>query len=128
MLGNFLRDLISIQKQCLYRYYVLPIALYNFQLWYYNKAPLTYPLQELRKMQKRASLWILSIFCTFLSVRIEAIVGLMFIYLHLQKLSRRFHLRAYSLLANYIIKLILEARPSDNIKSHLLFLDKPILK
>ena len=50
MLGNSSRRLIPIQKRCLYRCCILLITLYCFQLWYYNKAPLTYPLKELRKM------------------------------------------------------------------------------
>jgi len=75
-------------------------------------------------MQRRASLWILGVFCTSLLVGIKAIAGLMPIHLHLQKLIGRFHLRAHSLPTNHIIKSILEARPSDNVKPHLFFLDK----
>jgi len=115
MLGNSSRSLISIQKQHLYRCCILSIALYGFQLWYYNKAPLTYSLKELRKIQRS---------CISPSAGIEAIVGLTPIHLHLQKLSERFHLKAHSLLVNYIIKLILEVRLSDNIKPHLLSLNK----
>ena len=50
MLGNSSRGLIPTQKRCLYRCYILPIALYSYQLWYYNKASLIYPLKKLRKM------------------------------------------------------------------------------
>ena len=50
------------------------------------------------------------------------------IHLYLQKLSGRFHLRAYSLLVNHIIKSILEVRLSDNIKSHSLSLNKLTLR
>jgi len=56
ILGNSSRDLILLQKRWLYICCVLPIALYDFQLWYYNKAPLNYPLRILRKMQRRAVL------------------------------------------------------------------------
>ena len=128
MLGNSSRDLIPIQKQYLYKYCVLPIALYSVQLWYYNKAPLAYPLKELGKMQKRASLWILDVFHISPSVGIEAITSLMPIYLYLWKLIRRFYLRAHSLPVNHIIKSILEVRPLDNIKSYLFSLNKLTLR
>jgi len=56
MLRNSLRELISTQKYLLYKLCILPIALYKFPLWYYNKAPLVYLLKELRNMQWRAIL------------------------------------------------------------------------
>jgi len=62
ILGNLSRGLIPLQKRWLYMCYVLLIALYRFQLWYYNKAPLDYPLKVLRKMQWKAALWISSAF------------------------------------------------------------------
>ena len=79
---------------------------------------LSYPLKELRKMQRRVVLWILEAFCTSLMSGIEAIAGLIFIYLHLQKLNSRYHLRAYSLPSNYIIKLLLEMRHTNSKKAH----------
>ena len=123
ILGNSSRGPILIQKRYLYKYCILLIALYSFQLWYYNKALLVYPLKELRKMQWRAALWVLGIFYTSLMLGIEAIVSFIPIYLYLQKLCGRFHLRAYSLLLNYIIRLI---RPSDNVKLHTLLLERLI--
>ena len=56
MLRNSLRELISTQKCLLYKLCILPIVLYKFPLWYYNKAPLAYPLKELRNIQWRAIL------------------------------------------------------------------------
>ena len=111
MLGNSSRGLSPIQKRCLYRCCTLPIALYGFQLWYYNKVPLAYLLKELRKIQKRVALQILGTFHISSSLGIEAISGLIPIYLHLQKLNSRFHLRAYSLPDNHIIRSLLETRP-----------------
>ena len=64
MLGNSTRGLLPLQKQLLYRMCIMPIALYGFPLWFYNKAPLLFPLKELRKMQRRAAIWILGTFCT----------------------------------------------------------------
>ena len=48
----------------------------------------------------------------------------MSIYLHLQKLYGRAHLRAHSLSLNHIIRLILEMRPSNNVKPHVLLLER----
>jgi len=52
ILGNSTRGLNPQQKCLLYRSCTLPIALYRFQLWYYSKAPLSYPLKSLEKLQK----------------------------------------------------------------------------
>jgi len=51
MLRNSLRGLIPTQKYLLDRTCILLIMLYNFPLWYYNKAFLAYPLKKLRKIQ-----------------------------------------------------------------------------
>ena len=56
ILGNSVRSLNPHQKQLFYRSCILPIALYGFQLWYYNKAPLSYPLEMLGKMQRKAAI------------------------------------------------------------------------
>jgi len=50
ILGNSSRDINPIQKHLLYRCCILPIALYGFQLWFYNKAPLLYHMKILGKM------------------------------------------------------------------------------
>ena len=121
MLGNLLRRLISSQKCLLYRSCILPILLYGFPLWYYNKAPLAYLL---RNIQWRATIWILGAFQTSLSFGIEAIVGLIPIYSHLQKLSDRLQLRMQSLPSNHIIKSMLESRHSNTNNNHHLLLEK----
>ena len=51
LLGNSTRGINPMQKQQLYRWYALPITLYGFSLWYYNKASVYYHLNILRKMQ-----------------------------------------------------------------------------
>ena len=89
MLGNSTKGLLSYQKYLLYRIYIILIMCYEFLLWYFNKAPLLYFLKELRKIQQRAALWILGTFCTLSTLGIEAITGLIPIYLHLHKLSSR---------------------------------------
>ena len=95
MLGNSLRGLDPIQKRHLYRCYTLTIALYGFQLWHYNKVPLAYPLEKLGKIQRRAAIWITGMFHTSPTVGVEAIAGLIPIYLHLQKLYGCFLLQAH---------------------------------
>ena len=62
LLDNSSRDINPPQKRRLYRCCALSIVLYNFPLWYYNKAPTYYHLNILWKMQQRAALWILGIF------------------------------------------------------------------
>ena len=56
LLGNSSRGINLIQKRLLYRCCILPIALYGFQLWFYNKAPLSYHMKILGKMQRRATI------------------------------------------------------------------------
>ena len=62
MLGNSSRGLISIQKYLLYRTCVLSIALYGFQLWFFKSVPIVRNITELKKMQRRAALWITGTF------------------------------------------------------------------
>ena len=53
-------------------------------------------------MQQRAALWITGTFHTSPTLGVEAITGLVPIYLHLKKLYGRFLLRQSSLLSNHI--------------------------
>jgi len=57
ILGNSVCGLIPHQKHLLYKSCILPITLYGFQLWFHNKAPLSYPLKKLKKMQRRVATW-----------------------------------------------------------------------
>ena len=100
---TFHQHIIPSQKHLLYRCCVLPIALYGFQLWFYNHMPLVYPLKTLGKMQRRASIWILVAFKTSPTEGIKAIAGLIPIKLHLQKLRGRLQLWAMFLLPNHLI-------------------------
>jgi len=87
LLGNSLHGIFPLQKQQLYRCCILPIVLYGFQLWFYNKVPLLYYLKLLNKMQRRAAIWILGAFKISPSEEIEALAGLIPIKYHLQKLA-----------------------------------------
>ena len=118
LLGNSSRGVNPLQKRRLYRYCTLPIALYRFPLWYYNKAPNYYHLNILRKMQQRATLWIIGAFHTSPTLRVKTIAGLVPIHLHLKKLYRRYLLRQSSLLSNHIIHSILSSNRSQEQKCH----------
>ena len=92
ILENSVRDLNPHQKRLLYRSCILSIALYGFQLWYYNKAPLSYSLKMLGKMQRRVAIWILGAFKMSLLFGIESIVGLILINLYCYDLSSELRL------------------------------------
>ena len=123
ILGNSSRGLIPMQKRWLYRCCVLPIVLYSFQLWYYNKALLAYLLKELRKIQRRVALLILGVFHTSPILGIKAIAGLIPIHLYLQRLSGRSQLRVHSLSSNHTIKLLSETRSLNDNESYQLLLE-----
>ena len=53
---------------------------------------------------------------------IEAIVGLILIYLHLQKISGRHQIRTSSLLSNHVINMLLEKKHAKNSLFHYLSL------
>ena len=118
IIGNSTRGLIPQQKCLLYGSCALPIALYSFQLWFYSKAPLSYPLNSLSKLQRRAATWILGAFKTSPSYNIEATTGLIPICLHLQKLSGRFQLRGHTLPTNHIIRSLLDNSPNHPSPPH----------
>ena len=109
ILGNLLWGINLTQKCLLYRCCILSIALYEFQLWFYNHVPLLYLLKTLSKMQRRTAIWILGAFKMSPSLGIEAIADLIPIKLHLQKLGKRSQLRAHSLLSNHLIQTIMES-------------------
>jgi len=112
ILRNLSRGINPIQKRLLYRCYILLITLYGFQLWFYNKAPLSYSLKILGKMQRRAAIWILGAFRTSSTEGLKAIAGLISIKLHLHKLASRSQLCSAILPKNYIIKTLIEDIPT----------------
>ena len=120
LLGNSSRGINLLQKRLLYRYCILPIALYSFQLWFYNKAPLSYHMKILDKMQRRAAIWILGAFKTSLSEGIEAIAGIIPIRFHLQKITRRSQIRPFKLPTNHILRELMDDSPllSNNPNLH----------
>jgi len=124
ILGNLSCGIIPTQKCLLYRCCILPITLYGLQLWFYNCAPLLYPLKILDKMQRRATIWILGAFKISPLEGIKAIAGLTPIKLYLQKLVGRSQLCILSLSPNHLIQMLMkspfEALPSVDILPHLM--------
>ena len=120
---KFCQRLIPLQKQLLYRSCILPIALYDYQLWFYNKAPLSYPLRVLNQMQHRAAIWILGTFYISPSFRVKTITGLISINLHLCKLSGHTQLHVHLLPQNHILRLLLESRSSEDLNHYPLSLN-----
>ena len=72
----------------------------------------------LGKIQRRAAIWILGVFKMSLSFGIEAITGLIPIYLYLQKLSRKSQLRAHILSANHILRSLIENNSENPTNPH----------
>ena len=92
----------------LYRCCILPIVLYGFQLWFYDKAPLSYPIKTPGKMQRRAAIWILGAFRTSPTDSLEAIASLIPIKFHLQKLTSRSQLCSAALPENHLIRTLMD--------------------
>jgi len=107
---------------------IISIMLYRSLLWYFKSTSLFYPLKELRKMQRRVILWITGTFCTLPTLGIEAIMSLIPIHLHLQKISKCQYLRTVSLLSNHAFLSLMECQHSTNTKPHQLSLDSLTLK
>ena len=122
LLGNSSCSITPLQKCLLYRCCILPIALYGFQLWFYHRALLSYPLKTLGKIQKRAAIWILGAFKISPSDGIKAIVGLIPIKFHLQKLRGRAQLQAVSIPSNHIIRTLIDSSFRSLQNQHPFFL------
>jgi len=111
LLGNLSQGISPLQKHLLYRCCALLIALYGFQLWYYNKAPISYHMKILNKMQRRATIWILGAFKTSSLEGIEVIAGIISMRFHIQKLAKRSQICLFKLLNNHILKTLLDDSP-----------------
>jgi len=118
ILGNSSRGLLPTQKRLLYRTCIVPIALYGFQLWFFKKAPMVKNITELKKMQRRAALWITGAFRTSPSEGVEAIAGLIPINLHLRKLNGRHHLRYTTTPPSHAINSLLDKHQNKNQHQH----------
>ena len=68
-------------------------------------------MKTLNKMQRRAAIWILGAFKMSPSEGIKAIVGIIPIKFHLQKLAERSLIQSFKLLANHIIRDLMDDLP-----------------
>jgi len=120
LLGNSSWGISPLQKHQLYRCCILPIALYGFQPWFYNKMPLSYHMKLLNKMQRRAAIWILGAFKTSPSKGIEVLAGIIPIKFHLQKLANHSLIWLFKLPENHIINSLMNDSPhhSDSPNPH----------
>jgi len=71
-------------------------------------------MKTLNKMQRRAAIWILGAFKTSPMKGIEALVGLIPIRFHLQKIAKRSLIRPFKLSNNHILKNLLNDTPPSN--------------
>jgi len=73
-------------------------------------------MKVLRKMQRRAAIWILGAFKTSSTDSLEAITGLIPIKFHLQKLASRSQLHAAALSKNHLIRTLMDDPLNLHIK------------
>jgi len=71
-------------------------------------------METLNKIQKRAAIWILGAFKMSPSEGIKAIVGIIPIKFHLQKLTERLLIWSFKLLANHIIRDLMDDLPHQS--------------
>ncbi|CAA7271385.1 unnamed protein product [Cyclocybe aegerita] len=89
MLGNSTRGLSPKQRRLLYRSCVVPIATYGYRLWYFDGARNKGTMNQLKRMQRKAALWITGAFRTSPTGGLEALAGLIPVHLMLKKLATR---------------------------------------
>ena len=108
LLGNLSRGINPLQKYLLYRCCALPIALYGFQLWFYNRAPTSYHMKALNKMKRRAAIWILGMFKTSLLEGLEVLARLIPVKSYLQKIAKRSQICPFKLPKNHILNNLMD--------------------
>ena len=110
MLGNSSRGLLPLQKCLLCCSCVVSIATYSFRLWFFAGAPTKAQVLLLVAMQWKAALWILGAFNISPTSGIKALVGLIPIQLHLEKLVKRSCLRTATLPLQHALMSLLSAK------------------
>jgi hypothetical protein len=101
-LCNFVCGLWPKHKRMLYCACVLPIATYGCRLWLYKGPAMKGPLNSLRKMQRRACLWVTGALKTSPIGAAETLVGVPPIHLHVKKLVEQSHVCTYMLQASHV--------------------------
>ena len=79
---------------------------------------MAYYMKLLNKMQRRATIWILGVFKTFPLEGIKAIVGIIPIKFHLQKLTKCSLICPFKLPENHIVRNLIDDSPYHNITSN----------
>ena len=79
---------------------------------------MAYHMKLLNKMQRRAAIWILEAFKTSPLEGIEAIVDIISIKFHLQKLAKCSLICPFKLPENHIIRNLMDDSPRRNITSN----------
>jgi len=92
--------------------------LYRFNLWFFKSTLIVKNINELKKMQHKAALWITGAFRTSPFDGIEAIAGLIPITLHMCKLNGKHHLRYGSIPSTHAINLLLDPQHAKNHPPH----------
>ncbi|CAA7267347.1 unnamed protein product [Cyclocybe aegerita] len=87
MLRNSTRGLSPKQRRLLYWSCVVPIATYGYHLWYFDGARNKGAMNQLKRMQRKAALWITGAFRTSPTGSLEALAGLIPVHLMLKKLA-----------------------------------------
>jgi len=70
-------------------------------------------MKALNKMQRRAAVWILGAFKTSLLEGIEALVGLIPVKYHLQKIAKRSQIRSFKLPKSHILNNLMDDSPQQ---------------
>ncbi|CAA7270785.1 unnamed protein product [Cyclocybe aegerita] len=97
MLRNSTRGLSPKQWCLLYRSCVVPIATYSYRLWYFDGTRNKGAMNQLKRMQRKAALWITGAFRTSPTGSLEALAGLIPVHLMLKKLATHAVYRVTSL-------------------------------
>ncbi|CAA7263217.1 unnamed protein product [Cyclocybe aegerita] len=87
MLGNSTRGLSPKQCRLLYWSCVVPIATYGYRLWYFDGTRNKGAMNQLKRMQRKAALWITGAFHTSPTGGLEALAGLIPVHIMLKKLA-----------------------------------------
>jgi hypothetical protein len=87
---------------------VLTIATYGSRLWLYEGAAMKGPLDSLRKVQRRACLWITGTLKTSPMGAPETLAGVPPIHLHVKKLVERSHVRTCTLQASQAFRRLVD--------------------
>jgi len=97
MLGSSTQGLPPKKKHLLYCPCVLPIAIYGYQLWFFDGAQCKKAISLLKTMQYKAAIWTTGALSTSPTGGVESLAGLIPVHLHLQKMAGQANYRTVTL-------------------------------